>query len=101
MWLFTFFDLPVKTAEERRDYVRFQKSLLSEGFMRVQYSVYVRYMESEEASGALRRRIRTRLPPGGQVRLLAVTDRQFGKMGIFQGKKRREPEKAPDQLLLF
>jgi CRISPR-associated protein Cas2 len=101
MWLLAMFDLPVKSGEDRREYVRFQKGLLEEGFMRIQYSVYVRYSQSEEASLTLRRRIRARLPSGGQVRLLAVTDHQFGKMEIFEGKIRREGESAPDQLMLF
>ena len=101
MWLLAMFDLPVKTPRDKREYVRFQKALLREGFMRLQFSVYARYSPSEEASDAMRRRIRGALPPKGQVRLLAVTDRQFGKMEIFEGKNRRQPEEPPAQLTLF
>ena len=32
---------------------------------------------------------------------MAVTDHQFGKMEVFYGKKPREPEEAPEQILLF
>lgn len=101
VWLLAMFDLPVKTQEQRKLYQQFQKGLLQEGFLRLQYSVYVRYLPSEDAAKRLRRRIRDRLPPEGQVRLLAVTDAQFGKMEVFQGKKRVDPEDAPEQLLLF
>lgn len=101
MWLLAMFDLPVTTKENRRDYVHFQKALLREGFMRIQFSVYVRYTSSEEASASMRRRIRGALPPCGQVRLLAVTDHQFGKMEIFEGKSKGKPEDAPSQLVLF
>lgn len=41
------------------------------------------------------------LPPNGQVRLLAVTDHQFGRMRVFFGKTESRAEKPPDQLLLF
>ena len=101
MWLFAMFDLPVTSADDRREYVRFQKALIREGFMRIQFSVYIRHSASEEASNTLRRRIRSCLPPGGQVRLLAVTDHQFGKMEIFEGKTTKAPENVPTQLALF
>ncbi len=37
----------------------------------------------------------------GEVRLLAVTDRQFGKMEIFFGRNRTEVERPPEEYLLF
>lgn len=101
MWLFAMFDLPVDSKEARREYVRFRNALLAEGFTMLQFSVYARYCASEEAAATYRRRVRAALAPGGQVRLLSVTDHQFGKMEVFQGKKRKEAEKAPPQLMLF
>ena len=35
------------------------------------------------------------------LRLLAVTDRQFGKMEVFCGNLPELPETPPEQLLLF
>ena len=67
----------------------------------LQFSVYARYCASEEASQVHRKRISGALPPDGEVRLMTLTDRQFGKMQVFHGKKRREPEHAPQQLELF
>jgi len=101
MWLFAMFDLPVKTTEDKKRYRYFRKILLKEGFSMLQYSVYAQFCRSEEASFTLRRHIESRLPKYGQVRLLAVTDKQFGKMKTFYGKVRVETEKPPEQLLLF
>src|SRR5690606_25570553 len=42
MWLFAMFDLPVVTKTDRRNYARFRKKLLEEGFMMLQFSVYAR-----------------------------------------------------------
>lgn len=67
----------------------------------LQYSVYARYCNSEEASVAHRNHIHGVLPPYGQVRILSVTDAQFEKMEVFFGKKREKPENAPIQLMLF
>lgn len=32
---------------------------------------------------------------------MTVTDQQFGKMEVFYGRKPREPEDIPEQILLF
>ena len=101
MWLYAMFDLPVDTKRARKEYTRFRKVLICEGFLMLQFSVYARYCISEEASAAHRNRIRDLLPPDGQVRLLSVTDRQFGKQEVYNGKRRKEPETQPQQLLLF
>ena len=101
MWLVAMFDLPVDSKRARREYTRFRTELLKQGFTMMQFSVYKRYCNSEERSDLFRRRIKQVLPPGGEVRLLAVTDRQFGKMEVFLGKRRSETEKPPDQLMLF
>lgn len=101
VWLFAMFDLPVDSKKARKEYSRFRKLLLEKGFSMLQYSIYARYCASEEASSGLRRSIESALPPDGQVRLLAVTDRQFGKMEVFFGKTRHAAESAPEQFLLF
>ncbi len=101
VWIFALFDLPVNTKQSRRQYTQFRKALIKEGFSMLQYSVYARYCPSEEASTAHRNHVHSVLPPDGQVRLLSVTDVQFGKMEVFFGKKREKVEDAPLQLMLF
>ena len=101
MWLFAMFDLPVETREQRRDYSRFRKALLNEGFSMLQYSVYARYCSCEDLAREYRARVAAYLPPSGQVRLLHVTDNQFGKMENYIGKNRAEAEQRPVQLMLF
>ena len=101
MWVFAMFDLPVDTPQARKRYARFRKLLLKEGFSMLQYSVYARYCISEESSQVRRNRIRSALPPNGYVRILTVTDRQFGKMESYIGKTIEPTEKPPPQLLLF
>lgn len=101
MWLFAMFDLPVDTAEARRQYTQFRKHLLKQGFQMLQFSVYARYCASEESSEVHRKHVRKALPPKGQVRLLSVTDKQFGKMEIYFGKKTAIREEPPPQLMLF
>ena len=40
MRIIVFFDLPVITVDERREYRKFRKYLISNGFMMLQESVY-------------------------------------------------------------
>jgi len=101
VWLFAMFDLPVVKKEQRREYARFRKKLLREGFSMLQYSVYARWYESEETCETCKRYVRANLPPEGQVRLLSVTDRQFEKMEIYIGISREPAEEPPVQVMLF
>ncbi|MCD6416204.1 MAG: CRISPR-associated endonuclease Cas2 [Planctomycetes bacterium] len=101
MWVFAMFDLPVDSKEARREYTTFRKELLRQGFSMLQYSIYARFCRSEESSEIFRKRLRAVLPPEGHVRLLGVTDRQFGKMDVYIGKKREKPEAPPRQIQLF
>lgn len=101
MWLIAMFDLPVETKENRRSYTRFRRVLLKDGFMMLQFSVYARYIVSEEAAEVHRKTVRSAVPPLGQVRLVALTDHQFGRMEVFYGRKPRPPEPPPEQIMLF
>lgn len=101
MWIFALFDLPVTTPKARKCYTRFRSLLLNEGFSMLQFSVYARYCVGDDSAEAFRVHIRRALPDEGHVRLLSVTDRQFGKMEVFHGKNAGPVEAEPDQLLLF
>ncbi len=101
MWIFAMFDLPTDTKKARKDYTDFRKNLLKDGFKMLQYSVYVRHCSSEENADVHYKRIKSFLPPDGEVRILSITDKQFGKMAAFWGKMRKPPDKKPKQLQFF
>lgn len=101
VWLFTMFDLPVKTKTDKRNYVRFRNLLLDCGFSQLQYSVYARFCVSEVVAETQRRNLERKLPDAGYVRFLSVTDRQFAKMVSFHGKTPADVESKPSQLMLF
>ena len=101
MWVVTMFDLPVETKEARKEYTIFRKKLLKDGFSRMQYSVYIRHCASTENADAHIGRVSDAVPPDGEVRLLTITDKQFERMRVFWGKRRKAPEDPPLQLELF
>lgn len=46
-------------------------------------------------------RVKKQLPEKGHVVMMTITDKQFGMIEIFQGKKPAEPLETPQQLELF
>ena len=101
MWVIVMFDLPTDTPLARKQYSLFRKSLLDDGFLMMQYSVYTRHSSSDENATVHINRIRSCLPPAGEVRIIKITDKQFSKINVFYGKKRIPIEKAPEQLSFF
>lgn len=101
MWLLVMFDLPVKTKAQRREYTRFRNLLLANGCMQLQFSVYARFCVSRENADTYGRIIQPAVPAGGFVRVLMVTDKQFGEMVSLYGDLELEVEQEPEQLLLF
>ena len=64
----------------------------------MQYSVYIRHCASVENAEVHIAKVKGTLPPNGEVRIIKITDRQFGRIQVYYGKKRRPTEQAPTQL---
>lgn len=101
MWVLVFFDLPTETKKERKIYGDFRKKLLKDGFNMFQFSIYLRHCPSSENAEVHTNRIKSKLPEKGHVGILTITDKQFGSMEIFYGKKIQETPQTSQQLELF
>lgn len=101
MWLMCMFDLPTETGFDKREYIRFRKVLLKNGFNMIQYSVYVRSCPSYENLETHRKRLEKNLPSKGEIRFIPFTDHQFGKMKVYYRSKRIKTEESPNELTLF
>ncbi|MFP4370166.1 MAG: CRISPR-associated endonuclease Cas2 [Candidatus Kapaibacterium sp.] len=101
MWIFVFFDIPVKTKSERKFANNFRKALLKEGFDRIQYSVYARFCGSRDAAKGYIKRVEKMIRKYGQVSILQVTDKQYSEIINFYGTERTKINDPPKQLELF
>jgi len=101
VWVIVLFDLPTETKAARKQYSMFRKQLLNDGFNMMQYSVYMRHSSSDENAQVHVNRVKSSLPDDGEVRIIKITDKQFAKIQVFYGKKRKPTEKTPDQLSFF
>lgn len=102
-WLFAMFDLPVMTDAERKAATRFRNDLLDHGFLMIQFSVYARPCVNFEQLSKHIEIVRAFTPEAGNVRLLYITDEQWGKSvtvigpNYQQGKRATDP-KVPSQV---
>ena len=96
------FDLPMDTAKEKRIYQLFRKGLIKEGFVMMQYSVYVRTCPTREYAKRLEKRVEGIAPEKGNVRLLTVTEKQYTDMKIIVGSKNTtERTRGSERLLIL
>lgn len=102
MRLLVFFDLPVKTRQERRAYTQFRRFLIGDGYDMLQFSVYGRILNGRDAEQKHLQRLKLHLPPAGSVRSMVVTEKQYAGMELLVGKPRKQEKSVTaDQLLLF
>ena len=101
MWVLIFFDLPTETSEERKIASKFRKEIMQDGFTMFQLSIYLRHCASRENAEVHIKRTKDKLPSKGHIGIMCVTDKQFGMMEIFYGKKEQEVQTPLQQLELF
>lgn len=85
MRMIIFFDLPVTTTQERRDYTRFRKFLIQNGFMQMQESVYCRLALNQTAAAIMQDNIYKHRPSKGLVQMLVITEKQYARMEYIVG----------------
>ena len=102
MRLVVFFDLPVNTTKQRKDYRQFRKYLVKDGYLMLQESVYAKLVINEAAAGAAVMRLRKNRPPAGLVQVLKVTESQFSTMEYITGNRKVFDEvDTMDELLVL
>ncbi|MCH3989693.1 MAG: CRISPR-associated endonuclease Cas2 [Lactobacillus sp.] len=101
MRLMIMFDLPVETAEERREYRQFRKDLINEGFLMIQYSVYERVCVSRKTANFLENRIKRFLPETGTIQTLMVTEKQYNAMHFLVGAPVEDVRNTSDRTVIL
>lgn len=92
MRILVFFDLPVKEKAARKAAAKFRNFLVKDGFQMLQYSVYTRVCNGYDSVKTHENRVRRNLPENGSVRLLTITEKQYGSMQILLGNFKQADE---------
>ncbi|CAI3445141.1 CRISPR-associated endonuclease Cas2 [Enterococcus cecorum] len=101
MRILVFFDLPVLSLEQRRDYRSFRKFLIKDGFIMLQESVYCKMVLNESAAKAVVEQVKKNRPEDGLVQLLTVTEKQFSKMEYIVGEYKSEVLDSDQRLVIL
>jgi CRISPR-associated protein Cas2 len=101
MRLMIMFDLPTQTAQQRKEYRQFRKNLINEGFLMIQYSVYVRVCVTRQTAQFLEKRVKKFLPKGGVVQSLMVTEKQYNDMHFLVGKPIEDVRNMSDRTVIL
>ena len=101
MWMIVMFDLPVISKKQRKRATRFRADLLDLGFRMSQYSVYMKFSGTREATNSLSGRVEKLVPNHGAVTILTLTDKQYGTMKVIRGHHDDPANTERKQLLLL
>ena len=85
MRMMLFFDLPVETPQQRREYSKFRKYLIKNGFLMMQESVYCKIAPNQTAVNSIYNGLQKNKPSKGLIQTLIVTEKQFSKMDFILG----------------
>jgi CRISPR-associated protein Cas2 len=101
MRLIVFFDLPTATKKDRKAYAKFRKFLVDNGFMMIQFSVYVRICKGLDTVQMYEVYLEKNIPPKGNVRTLTITNAQYERIKVILGTEKYEEKIGERQLVLF
>lgn len=101
MRMFVFFDLPVETLEDQRNYRKFRKTLIQNGFVMMQESVYCKMITSPSVQNSCKKLLHDNKPPRGLVQTLCVTEKQFVKMEYVVGESKSDVIDSEESLIIL
>ena len=101
MRIVVFFDLPVLTESNRRDYRTFRKYLIKSGFMMVQESVYCKLAQNGSVADAVVENIKKNKPHEGLVQVLRVTEKQYNKLDFIVGERTGDVLTSDERLVIL
>ena len=101
MRILVFFDLPVETAKNRREYSRFRRFLIKEGFIMMQESVYCKLALNMTVVDSVSSRVRKTKPSDGIVQMLTVTEKQYNSMEFIVGSKKSDIIDSDERLVVI
>ena len=96
-----FFDLPNIYARDKKNYLKFRKYLLNEGFIMMQESVYSKLILNTQQSELLVERIRKQAPKKGPIQVLTITEKQYSQIEYIIGEGKTKIINNEDRLVVL
>lgn len=101
MRIVVMFDLPVMTADDRKEYQQFRKYLIKNGFLMMQESIYCKLSVNTAAADSMIDQLRKNKPKKGLVQVLKITEKQFSKIEYLVGSSVSEVYDGDERLVVL
>ena len=101
MRVMVFFDLPVITSADRKEYAQFRKYLLKNGFLMMQESIYCKLAQNQAAADYIVENIKKNKPPKGLVQAMKVTEKQFSRIEYIVGESNSEVIDSDERIVIL
>lgn len=101
MRVIVMFDLPVTTSEDIREYTRFRKHLIKNGFIMLQESIYSKLALNTTVVDSVIKNVKKNKPREGLVQVLTLTEKQFSKMELIVGDYKSEILDTDERLVIL
>ena len=96
-----FFDLPNIYTKDKRNYLKFRKYLLNEGFIMMQESVYSKIVHNTQQSSALIEKLKKNAPKKGLIQVLTITEKQYSQIEYIIGQSNTKIIDSEDRLIVL
>lgn len=96
-----FFDLPNIYYNDKRNYVRFRRFLVNNGFIMLQESVYSKLILNSEQAKLLTNKVRKNSPKKGIIQMLIITENQYANIEYIIGSSNTKVLNNEDKLVIL
>lgn len=101
MRIIVFFDLPTVTETDKREYRKFRRTLIKNGFIMLQESVYIRMVLNQSVQKSTLEYLKNHRPAEGMVQALVITEKQFAGMVNIIGKTSTDIIDTDERLVIL
>ena len=96
-----FFDLPNVYLRDKKNYIKFRKYLINEGFIMMQESVYSKLVLNSQQSTLLINRIRKNAPKRGIIQVMTITEKQYSQIEYIIGETQNKIIETEGKLIVL
>lgn len=86
MRVIVMYDLPNNNYQENKEYMKFRKLLIKNGYIMMQFSIYSKCLNVKTKFNLEVNKIKKFIPTQGNIRILAVTEKQYLDMIFLKGE---------------
>lgn len=86
MRIIIMYDLPNNNSDENKDYTKFRKNLIKNGYIMMQFSVYIKCLNVKTKFKNEVKKISKFIPPQGNIRVLSITEKQYQDIIYLNGE---------------